>query len=166
MKQLIFSGWLWVVSALVLAPPAALAQGQRKLGEAASLQAVEIKGDPIPGGKVTAVIKVQLEKGFHTHSNKPSEPQFIATVLTVDPAPGVRVGAVGYPNGKSVKVTGLDKPLSVYEEHFELSVPLGLTAAAKFPLSIPATLRYQACQGAQCYAPQKLKIEIKLESKP
>ena len=165
MKHLIFSGWLCVVSALVLAP-AALAQGQRKLGEAASLQAVEIKGDPIPGGKVTAVIKVQLEKGFHTHSNKPSEPQFIGTVLTVDPAPGVRVGAVGYPAGKSEKVAGLDKPLSVYQGEFELSVPLGLTAAAKFPLTIPATLRYQACQGAQCYAPQKLKIEIKLESKP
>lgn len=153
----------WLLTSVCLALLPTLAVAQRKPGDAATLQGVEIKGAPIPGGKVTAVIKLQMEKGYHAHSNKPSEPQFIATQLTVDPAPGVRVGAVSYPAGKSEKVAGLDKPLSVYEGDFELSVPLGLTAAAKLPLTIPATLRYQACQGAQCYAPQKLKVEIKLE---
>ena len=143
-----------------------LVSAQRKLGEAASLAGVEIKGDPMPGGKVTAVVKVRLEEGYHVHSNKPSEPQFIPTVLTVGTAAGARAGTISYPAGKSQKVQGLDKPLSIYEGQFELSIPIGLTAAAKLPLTVPVTLGYQACKGPQCYAPQKLKFDVKIEPKP
>lgn len=138
---------------------------QKKPGEAVSLDGIEIKGEAIPGGRVTAVIKFKLEKGYHTHSNKPSEPQFIATALTLGEAKGVKAGTVGYPEGKSEKVAGLAKPLSVYEDHFELSVPIGITPAAKLPVTIPASLHYQACQGAQCYRPYDLKFEIALPAK-
>jgi DsbC/DsbD-like thiol-disulfide interchange protein len=144
-------------------PLAAFAQ--KKLGEAVSLDGVEIKGEAIPGGRVTAVLKFKLEKGYHTHSNKPSEPQFIATVLTLGEAKGVKAGTVAYPEGKSEKVAGLAKPLSVYEDHFELSVPIGITPAAKLPVTILASLHYQACQGAQCYRPYDLKVDIVLPAK-
>jgi len=155
----LFLSWF----SLFLIPLAVTAQ--KKLGEAATIQSVEVKGDAVPGGRVTVVVKVKLEKGFHVHSNKPSEPQFIATVVTVEPAAGVKAGSIVYPEGKSERVAGLAKPLSVYEEQFEISVPLGLSAAARLPLTIPASLRYQACQGAQCYAPQKLKFDIALPEK-
>lgn len=138
---------------------------QKKLGEAASLDGIEIKGEAIPGGRVTAVVRIKLEKGYHTHSNKPSEPQFIATVLTLGEAKGVKAGAIAYPEGKAEKVTGLAKPLSVYEDHFELSVPIGITSAAKLPVTIPASLHYQACQGAQCYRPYDLKFDLVLPAK-
>lgn len=151
-----FVTWLGVL----LLPLAATAQ--KKPGEAASIESVEIKGDAIAGSRVTAVVKVKLEKGYHVHSNKPSQPEFIPTVLTVEPAAGVKAGTIVYPAGKSEKVAGLDKPLSVYEGHFEVSVPLGLAASAKLPLTVPATLSYQACQGAKCYAPQRLKFDITL----
>jgi DsbC/DsbD-like thiol-disulfide interchange protein len=135
---------------------------QKKPGEAASIAGIEIKGDAAAGSRVTAVVKVKLEKGYHVHSNKPSQPEFIPTVLTLEPGAGVKAGTIGYPPGKSEKVAGLDKPLSIYEEHFEIPVPLGLAASAKLPITIPATLNYQACQGAKCYAPQRLKFEIHL----
>ena len=139
-----------------------VADAQKKLGEAASIETVEIKGDVIPGVRVTAIVKVKLEKGYHVHSNKPSQPEFIPTVLTIGPLPGVKAGSVIYPVGKAERVAGLDKPLSVYEEHFEISIPLALNARAKLPLSVPATLSYQACQGAKCYAPQNLKFDVRL----
>jgi hypothetical protein len=148
---------------LVLIPFAVVAQ--KKIGEAASVESVSIKGEAVPGSRVTAVIRVKLEKGFHVHSNKPSEPQFIPTVLAVEPAPGVKAGNIIYPEGKSERVAGLAKPLSVYEDAFEIQVPLGLAATARLPVTVMANLRYQACQGAQCYAPQKLKIEIPLPAK-
>ncbi len=134
-------------------------------GEAATITSVEIKGDARPGSVVKAVVKVKLEKSYHVHSNKPSEENFIATVLTIEPPAGIKAGDIAYPKGKSVKVEGLDKPLSVYEDEFEITVTLGLSEQAKLPAVIPATLRYQACQGAQCYAPQRLKLEIKLPGK-
>lgn len=140
------------------------AQAQKKPGEAATLEAIELKGAVAPGSRVTAVVKVKLDKGYHVHSNKPSQPEFIPTVLKVGTAAGVKAGNVSYPQAKTERVEGLEKPLSVFEEHFEISVPLGLSGAAKLPLSVPATLSYQACQGAKCYAPRDLKFEIKLAS--
>ena len=119
----------------------------------------------LPGGRVTAVIHVRLEKGYHVHSDKPSEPQFIPTELKLEPAPGVKAGVIAYPEGKSEKVEGLAKPLSVYEGDFEVSIPIGLSGAVRLPTTVPATLSYQACRGAQCYAPQKLKFEIALPEK-
>jgi hypothetical protein len=149
--------------ALFLIPLALYAQ--KKIGEAASLDTVQIQGDAVPGGRVTAVIKVKLQHGFHVHSNKPSQPEFIATVLTLGNAKGAKAGTVSYPEGKSEKVQGLDKPLSVYEDHFELSVPIGLSATARLPLTVPANLNYQACQGAQCYRPFDLKFDIVIADK-
>ena len=135
---------------------------QKKLGEAATIQKVEIQGDAIPGGRITVVVKVHLEKDYHVHSNKPSDPDFIATLLSLQTPAGVRVGSMDYPKGKLEKAAGLDKPLSVYEEQFQISVPLGLSASAKLPMTIPATLSYQACQGAHCFTPQTLKFDIAL----
>jgi hypothetical protein len=95
-------------------------------------------------------------------SNKPSAPNFIPTVLALTPTPGVKVTAIKYPEGKSDKVQGLAKPLSVYEDSFQINVLLALDARAKLPLTVPATLSYQACQGANCYPPKRLKVEISL----
>ncbi len=150
---------LWLL-ALVALP--ALGLAQKKPGEAASIKTVEIQGDVKPGTEVIAVVQVQLEKGFHTHSHQPSEEYFIATVLTVTAPEGVKAGAIRYPAGKTEKVKGLDKPLSVFGEQFQLAVPLTLGKDVTLPLRIPATLSYQACQGAVCFPPQKLKFELTL----
>ena len=154
----------------LLAMPLAIraAETQKKPGEAASLDKVEIQGDAKAGGNVVAVVHVKLEKNWHVQSNKPSEPNYIPTVLMLAPTPGVTVTTIKYPEGKSEKVAGLAKPLSVYEEDFQINVLLALDARAKLPLTIPAVLTYQACQGASCYPPKKLKLEIAVggEAKP
>jgi len=139
---------------------------QEKPGEAVNLDRVEIKGDAFPGGKVVAVIQARVAKGYHVHSNRPSDPRYIGTRLTLEATAGAKVGNVAYPKGKLEKVAGLDQPLSVYEGSFEISVPLGLGAAAKLPLTIPATLTFQACRGAVCYKPQKLTFAIVLPARP
>ena len=69
---------------------------------------------------------------------------------------------IKYPEGKSEKVQGLAKPLSVYAEDFRINVLLTLDARARIPLTIPAVLSYQACQGATCYPPKRLKFDITL----
>ena len=147
--------------ALVALPISALAQ--EKPGEAASIGKVEIQGDAKPGGNVVANIQVKLKKAWHVQSNKPSEPNYIPTELKLAPTPGVKVTTIKYPEGKSEKVQGLEKPLSVYEGEFQINASLTLDAKAKLPLAIPATLSYQACQGATCYPPKKLKFDFALK---
>lgn len=139
-----------------------VAIAQMKPGEAATIESVQVKGYAVPGGRVTAVVKVKLAKGYHVHSNKPFQPEFIPTVVKVGVVAGIKVGNISYPEGISERVKGLEKPLSVFEDHFEISIPLGLGAAVNLPASVPATLSYQACQGAICYKPQELKFEIPL----
>src|SRR5439155_4315953 len=121
----------------LLTLPLAAAE-QRKPGEAASLDKVEIQGEAKPGGNVVAIVHVKLEKNWHVQSNKPSEPSFIPTVLSLSPTPGVKSSTVRYPAGKAEKVQGVQKPLSVYEEEFQINVLLTLDARAKLPLTIPA----------------------------
>ncbi len=149
---------LFVLLALVALPISTLAQ--KKPGEAAGIAKVEIQGDAKPGGNVVAIVKVKLEKAWHVQSNKPSEPNFIPTVLTVAPTSGFKLTAIKYPEGKAEKVEGLAKPLSVYDGDFQITALLTLDAKARLPLTIPATLSYQACQGATCYPPRKLKFDI------
>src|SRR6266700_2689774 len=90
----------------LLTLPLAAAE-QRKPGEAASLDKVEIQGEAKPGGNLVAIVHVKLEKNWHVQSNKPSEPSFIPTVLTLAPTPGFKPGAIKYPEGKAEKVQGL-----------------------------------------------------------
>ena len=150
-----------VLFAFVLIP--FVVNAQKKPGEAATIKKVELKGEAKPGAESAVAVHVQLDQGYHSHSSKPSEPQFIPTVLTINPAPGVTVGKIDYPPGKSEKVEGLDKPLSVYEEEFVITVKLKLSNDVKLPMNIPATLGYQACKGATCFRPQKLKFEISIQ---
>jgi DsbC/DsbD-like thiol-disulfide interchange protein len=138
-----------------------LAAAQNKPG-AVKIKETAIQGELKPGATVIATVKVELEKGYHVHSNKPSQKEFIATELSIKPSAGVTAGKIKYPEGKSMTVQGLPKPLSVYEERFEISVPLTLAADSKLPLTAPATLSYQACQGAVCYPPRKLTFDITL----
>jgi len=142
--------------------PAALGQAPKKHGEVASLEKVEIQGEAKPGASVVALVHVKLEKGWHVQSNKPSEPTYVPTVLNLSPTEGVRVTAIKYPEGKSEKVQGLPKPLSIYDEDFTINALLTLDAKASLPLTIPGALNYQACQGAICYPPRKLKLNIVL----
>ena len=137
-----------------------------KPGEAASIQGIQIQGDAKPGSKVTVLITVQLEKGYHVHSHKPSQPEFIPTVLTLSPATGSKAGSVTYPKGKTEKVENLAKPLSIYTEQFELSLTVTLDPTSVLPVTIPASLSYQACQGTVCYPPKKLKFEISIAAAP
>jgi DsbC/DsbD-like thiol-disulfide interchange protein len=158
MKKLVLC--VLTLGLIALAPSTLVAQ--KKPGEAVKVLETKIKGTPAPGAEVTAVVAFEIDPGYHTHSNKPSEKNFIATVLTVQPAHGVNAGEAVYPKGKTQKVAGLDKPLSVFEGQFTISVPLKLDSSAKLPLTVPASLRYQACQGAVCYPPKSLKVEIPL----
>ena len=152
-----------LLTALALALSTGLCLAQKKAKQYVEMTDVKIEGDATPGARVSAKLKFKVEKGYHTQSNKPSEDYFIPTVVKLKPTAGVRAGTIEYPKGHDEKVDGLDKPLSVYDEEFEITVPLAISAQAKLPATLEGTLNYQACKGAVCYPPQKLEIAIKLE---
>src|SRR5712691_2230408 len=77
-------------------------------------------------GSSTGVLSIEgrVAPGWHINSHKPSEDYLIPTAVRMDPDPSVTAGEPHYPAGKLVKFAFAEKPLSVYEEHVTVEVPL------------------------------------------
>ena len=106
------------------------------------------------GSSVRAALQVTLPDGLHTQSNKPSDPTFIPTVVTVDAPAGVTWEETVFPPATSLAQQGLDKPLSVFEHEFLIGVRLTVAPnAAPGDIEVPAHIHYQACDANLCYPP-------------
>ena len=114
-----------------------------------------------PGSEVRVALRVQLPEGYHMNSNKPRDPMLIPVVLTV-PSPdlslpaGITVSEIVFPQPADLKQRGADQPLSVFEHEFAIGVVLTVDAGvAAGTITVPARLRYQACDETMCYIPTR-----------
>ena len=99
-------------------------------------------------------LKVSLPEGLHTQSDTPRDPNLIPTVLTIDAPAGVTVEELVFPPSTDLKQAGQDQPLAVFEREFLIGVQVKLAPAVPVgAITIPAHLRYQACDANLCYPP-------------
>ena len=122
--------------------------------------------DPAPqGGTFQAALVVDIAKGFHMNSHKPSEDYLIPTTISADVPPGLRLVETDYPSGQEKKFAfSPDKPLNVYTDKVTLRLHFAVQSNAPLgALSIPATLRYQACNDSTCLAPVKVPIVFRID---
>ena len=122
--------------------------------------------EPVPRGKEFQIaVVVEIAKGFHMNSHKPTDAYLIATTLTPDLPKGFDLKDTLYPSGKLEKFTfSPDKPLDVYTG--SVTIKLRLAAAADAPLgiaTIPLTLRYQTCNDTTCLPPVKIPVSARFE---
>jgi uncharacterized protein YcnI len=122
--------------------------------------------EPVPRGKSFEIaVVVEIAKGFHMNSHKPTDPYLIATTLTPQPPAGFDIAGTIYPEGHQEKFSfSPNKPLNVYTGKVVLR--LKLTAhpdAALGAITIPITLRYQACNDTTCLQPVKIPVDAKFE---
>jgi cytochrome c biogenesis protein CcdA len=111
------------------------------------------------GETIRLALLVKLPDGFHVQSNAPRDPTLIPTVLTVTPPEGARVVEIVFPEATDLKQAGVPQPLAVFPQEFVLGVRIELPAGvAAGPLSIPARLRYQACNDTTCFAPTNADV--------
>ncbi|HUR20080.1 MAG TPA: cytochrome c biogenesis protein CcdA [Vicinamibacterales bacterium] len=106
------------------------------------------------GASVRLAMRVELSPELHVQANVPSDPGFIATVLTVDPPAGVTVDELVYPVATDLKQFGIDEPLKVYGHDFVIGVRVTLAPTVEpGTVVIGARLRYQACNDKVCFRP-------------
>jgi len=122
--------------------------------------------EPVPREReFQAAVVMEIARGYHMNSHKPSEEYLIPTTLAVQPATGVQVLDTIYPEGQLLKFSfSPDKPLSVYTG--KVILKLRLSAQPDAPLgeeTIPTILRYQACNDTTCLPPVKVPVSITLE---
>ncbi|MFI5091956.1 MAG: protein-disulfide reductase DsbD domain-containing protein [Candidatus Acidiferrales bacterium] len=122
--------------------------------------------EPVPRGKEFQIaVVVEIARGFHMNSHKPSDQYLIPTTLTAQLPAGIQLHDTIYPDGRLEKFSfSPNKPLEVYTGTvtFRLRVAAGADAALG-ATTIPITLRYQACNDTTCLQPVKVPVVVKLE---
>jgi DsbC/DsbD-like thiol-disulfide interchange protein len=122
--------------------------------------------EPVPLGKeFQLAVAVDIMRGFHINSNKPSDQYLIPTTLTPQLPAGIGLVEIVYPPGKLEKFAfSPDKPLDVYTGSVTLRLRLrALPSGAPGSTMIPITLRYQACNDSSCLPPVKVPVSVKIE---
>ncbi len=139
---------------------AALAAPARKPSEIVSISAaLESSGKAAGTVRITAT----LLAGYHVNSHTPSEDYLIPTSVKLNPSPGSSAGAPVYPPGQMKKFSFAEKPLSVYEGEFAVTVPVSWTGDA--PAALAGTVDFQACNDTQCFAPASLPFRAPTRKK-
>ena len=107
-------------------------------------------------GKAAGTVRIaaRLLPGYHVNSHTPTEDYLIPTADKLDPSPGSSAGTPVYPPGQMKKFSFAEKPLSVYEDAFTVTVPVSWTGST--PAAFSGTLDFQACNDTQCFAPASL----------
>jgi uncharacterized protein YcnI len=127
---------------------------------------VFISVDRVPRGtEFQAAILVDIARGYHMNSNKPTDPYLIPTTLKAEMSAGIELRDTIYPAGKMEKFAfSPDKPLNVYTGSVTLRLRLAAQADAVLGVAtIPVTLRYQACNDSACLPPVKVPVSVKFE---
>jgi hypothetical protein len=125
--------------------------------------------EPVPRGKAFEIaVVVEIVRGFHMNSHKPTDPYLIATTLTPQVPAGFDLVDSIYPDGRDEKFAfSPNKPLNVYTGKVTLRLKLAAHADAPLgPAAIPLTLRYQACNDTTCLQPVKIPVDAKFEVAP
>ncbi len=122
--------------------------------------------DPVPRGKsFQAAVVVNIARGFHMNSHKPTDEYLIPTTITPQLPPAMKLSDVIYPHGRLEKFAfSPTKPLDVYTGSVTLKLQLLVQASAPLgATTIPVILRYQACNDAACLPPVKVAVNVELE---
>lgn len=109
-----------------------------------------------------AIITATVGIGLHVQANPASQPNLVATQLTLDGNDSFEVGPVVYPPSKPYRLQNSDRDLQTYDGTFEIKVPLkAIPTKAKIGKNeINAKLRYQACNDKICFFPTSAKLVI------
>lgn len=118
----------------------------------------------VPAGHHAVLeLRFQVMPGYHVNSHTPKSQFLIPTVLTLQPANGVKADPLEYPAGKpySFAFDPNDK-LDIYAGDFIVKLPV---VAAPGDHTLDGTLRYQACDNASCYPPRTLPVKVVFTAK-
>jgi thiol:disulfide interchange protein DsbD len=158
---------LVALTSMAVLMTAAAARAQLPINPERVMAFSEIKLDKLlsAGQTSTLTVGAEVANGWHVNSNKPLDPDFIPTRLTVSVPDGVTVGAVIYPPAEQLALGfAADEKLSVFSGALQFTVPL--SAAASFKPTSEAiagvTLDYQPCNNNICLRPASIHAAVTL----
>ncbi len=120
----------------------------------------------VRGESGDALVSLKITNGYHVNANPPSYSYLKATELEIQPADGIVVEFLRYPDALTKKFSFAEKPLAVYEGETTLRARLKAGSAAQpGKHNLSAKLRVQACDDKVCYAPGALDLQLPVNIK-
>jgi Disulphide bond corrector protein DsbC len=122
------------------------------------------------GRSATVPLAFRVSSGYHINSHQPKSEFLIPTTLKVDATTDIVIKKTTYPEGQDMSFAfAPDQKLNVYAGDFEVDVlvrPLRTVQVGKYV--VRGTLKYQACDNAQCYPPKQLPVsfDVKITKAP
>ena len=111
----------------------------------------------------TLELRFQVITGYHVNSHTPKSEFLIPTVVTLQPAAGVKAGELQYPHGVPYSfATDPNTKLDVYAGTFTVKIPVVASAGQH---TMDGTLKYQACDNASCYPPRTVPLKVLFNAK-
>lgn len=113
-----------------------------------------VAGDLADARSATLVVSLEVPPPFHVNASRPTFDYLIPTSVTVEPVPGVSMGAPSFPEPKMLAVGGMEEPIAVYDGTVRIRVRLTRKPdATPGPRTVKGVLRYQSCDDNSCYPP-------------
>ena len=146
------------------APPAPLRNAVTVPAQQVTLRIGTSDAVATPGKPIDLIAELALQPKMHVYA--PGQADYIPIALTLGESADVKAEAAVYPPPQTLFLEAISQNAKVYEKTFRITqrVTVALTpdvkrrAAAGQTLSIPATLKYQACDDAVCYRPETVKL--------
>lgn len=155
-------------------------------GEAPQVRAAEVRAphvrarlgasnaDVFPGERVTLVVDLELEHGWHAYA--PGAKEYRVLALRLDPQPLLKtVHAPVYPPSRAFYFAPLDETVPVFEGSLRLLQDLTLGGGKDFDeflkdgardLVLTGGLDYQVCSEKLCLPPSRLPVQLTLRALP
>jgi DsbC/DsbD-like thiol-disulfide interchange protein len=121
--------------------------------------------EPVPRGSTFEIaVLADVRAGYHMNSHKPADEFLIPTTLTAALPKGFRETAEVYPPDESLKLNFSQTPLLVYTGRVPIRLRVAVQPdAALGAVTIPLTLRYQACNDTTCLPPVKIAVPVQAQ---
>jgi len=109
-----------------------------------------------------ANVRLQIQNGYHINANPPSFSYLIGTELQLQPAGGISVDFISYPDPVTRNFSfAPDGPLKVYEGATIVKPMIKAASSAETGKhNLSAKLRVQACDEQVCYPPGTIDLTI------
>lgn len=128
-----------------------------------------------PLQKLPLHVQLRMDDGVHIYTDPVPEGYVALSVRVVEQQQGLQTWPAEIPAGRPFRIHGLDEEFFVLEGVVDLTVPFKLSGRdhdllgrnRSTPLesgdaALVVLVRYQACTGSACFAPQEVRLPLRL----
>jgi thiol:disulfide interchange protein DsbD len=135
-------------------------------GDKPKPQWVELVSTPVikvaANGHSTATLQFRVKPEMHINSHLPHSDLLIPTELVLPQQKAIHL-KVQYPAGHDITLPFDSEKLNVYTGEFAIELNALAKGAVTGRTTVPAELKYQACNNSSCFPPKSLKFDVEVQ---